>query len=96
MLNGQSKMVSNEVNHQNATSLAKSSVTNSSNTTEQQDSSTTQNSNRTQDDAMVSYVFQRQNDGDYQPYHKSSRWFGAEDGNLIDVNFVISQLIEYF
>lgn len=89
MLNGQTKMVSNEVSHQNAASVAKSAATNSANAvTDQQVSPQGLNSNnRTQDDARVSYhdVYQRQNDADYQPYPKSSRWFGTEDANLIDV-----------
>ena len=78
MLNGQSKMVSNEL--QSSAAVAKSSAINPTNSnmavTDSQVSSHGQNSNRTQDDAMVSYVFQRQN------------WFGPEDGNLIDVRYL--------
>ena len=86
-------MVSNEVNHQSSTSVVAKSVasnpanTNSTNEQQQQSSSQGQNANnRTQDDAIGSYVFQRPNDTEYPPYAKSSRWFGTEDGNLINVS----------
>lgn len=89
-LNGQTKMVSNEVNHQSpATVAAKpaASANSTNSTNDPQTSPQSQNASRsTQDDAMVSYVFQRPNDAEYQPYPKSSRWFGNEDANLIDVS----------
>ena len=88
MLNGQTKMVSNEVNHQSSTSVvtkpAAASTANSTN--EQQSSPQGQNANnRAQDDARVGYGYQRQNDAEYPPFPKS-RWFGAEEPNLINVS----------
>lgn len=103
MLNGQTKMVANELTHQNATNgVAKSATPNQASLASEQSSPGQNNANRTQDDAMVGYVFQRQNDAEFQPYGKSSRWFGAEDSDLIDVcylvffSFIMHHLMDYF
>lgn len=89
MLNGQTKIVSNDVNHQTATSVAKSATPNAGNGNNMSVSEQGQNSNRAQDDHMVSYVFQRQNDSDFQNYGKSSRWFAGEESNLMDVRLFL-------
>lgn len=92
-LDGQTKMVSNEVNHQSpaaVTAKPTASANANNSTNDPQTSPQSQNASRsTQDDVMVSHVFQRPNDGEYQPYPKSSRWFGNEDANLIDVSVTI-------
>lgn len=96
MLNGQAKMVSNEVNHQSSgTAIAQNTgCSTTSNPTssgsEPQASPQGQNASRSsQDDAMVSYVFQRQNDSqEYPSYPKSSRWFAPDETTLIDVRFL--------
>ena len=97
MLNGQTKIVSSDVNHQTSTSVTKSSTPNAGNgnnmaVNDQQG----QSSNRAKDDAMVSYVFQRPNDSDFQNYGKSSRWFAGEESNLIDVRGVFRLFLLLF
>ncbi|UXI23142.1 hypothetical protein NH340_JMT09085 [Sarcoptes scabiei] len=101
MLNGQSggtKMVTNEVIHgsSNQNSLTKSATptvtANNDNMINVTSNSQNNNNSRTQDDAMVSYMFQRpaaDATGEFhQPYGKSSRWFatGPDDSAIINNN----------
>ena len=110
MLDGQTKMVTNEVHNQNVTAVAKATTSNATSAAnlssvvaaDQSTTVQTQNSSRTQDDAMVSYVFQRQNDSEYANYSsKPQRWFGTDaSGNLIDVRHIkkamtISRLLTF-
>lgn len=86
MLNGQTKIVPGD----HSTTASKSATPNTAanaaaaGMAEQQG----QGSNRAQDDAMVSYVFQRQNEAEFPNYTKSTAWFRGEESNLIDVSVV--------
>ena len=83
---------SNNVNQSSSTTQANNSMESSA-TSASLSSTATQP--KTQDDAMVSYMFQRPpNPGGQDPNSefgqyggKSSRWFGTDESALIDVSF---------